>query len=244
MKTGLARKHEPRFYRSLAGGRGLRQFEVAVGETDLQIFAAEDLHERAESLISDARAEIISYAATHRGFYESLSPLDCDTHGIVREMCDAARAFNVGPMAAVAGAMAAFVGRGLLAESDEVIIENGGDIFFHTQTPPVFGLYAGPNSRFTNLKFATPGLLVGGVCTSSGTVGHSLSFGNADAVVIVADDAAYADAAATAFCNQVKSAADVEQVIDRASECEWVKGIIVAIGETLGAWGSIEFIEG
>ena len=244
MKSGLVRKPEPRFYRAHATGHGLVRFDAAVAETDLQIFASRGLTERAIELINSARMEIEEYAATHAGFYDALAPIECDAHGLVRQMCDAARAFSVGPMAAVAGAIAESVGRSLLAESEEIIIENGGDIFFHTQSPPVFGLFAGKHSRFTSIRFTTPSIFEGGVCTSSGTVGHSMSFGNADAVVVVSYNAAYADAAATAFCNQVKSADDIDTVIARASKCPQIKGIIIAAGDKLGALGSIEFMEG
>ena len=121
-------------------------------------------------------------------------------------------------MAAVAGLLAQPVGDRLLQLSRQVIIENGGDIFFQTDEPPVFGLYAGENSPFSG-RIHLPGELTrGGVCTLSGTVGHSISFGRADAVAVIAGDATLADAAATSICNSIRTPDDVQQAIEIEQE--------------------------
>jgi ApbE superfamily uncharacterized protein (UPF0280 family) len=99
----------------------------------------------------------------------------------VREMADATREVGVGPMAAVAGAIAESVGKELLPYSDEVIVENGGDIFLKTSKERFIGVYAGKSKFTKKIAFSIlPDETPLGVCTSSGTVGHSLSFGYAD----------------------------------------------------------------
>lgn len=147
-------------------------------------------------------------------------------------------------MASVAGAVAEYVGRALLAESDSVIVENGGDVFVALPREAKLRLYAGKDSRFTDrIAFAVPESRNGlGVCTSSGTVGPSLSFGRADAVVVIAEDCAYADAAATAVANTIKSPADVERVTESISKSGMVRGLLIAAGDRLGLWGDIKIL--
>ena len=108
----------------------------------------------------------------------------CFAPGIVKAMAVAAQKASVGPMAAVAGAIAEFVGKDLLKFSEQVIVENGGDIFIRTDRKRTLGIYAGEDSPFTGkLAIEVDPCESGmGICTSSGTVSHSLSFGNADKV--------------------------------------------------------------
>jgi hypothetical protein len=166
-----------------------------------------------------------------------------DAPSLVHGMAAAAKRFGVGPMASVAGAVAKYVGEGL-AEFDELIIENGGDIFVRSKGPVTMSLYAGELSPFTGrIKFRVhPEGGAIGVCTSSGTVGHSMSLGKADAVTVICDSALDADAAATALCNEVRRESDVDRVIERASACEEIRGMVIALGERLGVWGDVELI--
>jgi hypothetical protein len=236
-----------RFYRAWATGRGLCGFEASLAETDLQVFAERELAVEAEAAMRRVRRDIEMYAAAHDGFLESLRPLRAapGAPGPVRRMCEAGAAYAVGPMAAVAGVVAETVGRELLSLSGQIIVENGGDVFFRTAEPPTFGLYAGPGSRFTGqVRFVPRGVTEGGVCTSSGTVGHSRSFGRADAVVTLSEDTALADAAATAIGNTVREAGDVARAIEIEQERGVLDGLVIAIGDTLGAWGALEIVEG
>jgi hypothetical protein len=159
-------------------------------------------------------------------------------------MIEAGRQAHVGPMAAVAGAIAECVGRELLAFSPEIIVENGGDIFLKILRKRTVGLYAG-NSPLTGKI----GLEINpqdtplGVCTSSGTVGHSLSYGKADAVVVLAASAALADAAATAIGNRVKKPEDIDGVLEFARGIGNLKGIVIVVGKNVGAWGDVKLCE-
>jgi hypothetical protein len=159
-------------------------------------------------------------------------------------MEEAAEKVNVGPMAAVAGAFAEFVGKDLLKFSSEIIIENGGDIFLKTAKTRLVGVYAGENSPLTGkiaLKIE-PADTPLGICTSSGTVGHSLSFGKSDAVVVLSPSAALADAAATAIGNIVKAETDIEIALEFARGVSGLVGVAVIINDKMGVWGKVNLI--
>ena len=132
----------------------------------------------------------------------------------------------------------------LLAFSPEVIVENGGDIFLAVKHDRTIGLYAGdsPLTGRLGLEIRAADTPLG-VCTSSGTVGHSLSFGKADAVVVVSKSTALADAAATAVGNRVKQAADIDAALKVGQKIEGVLGIVIVIGKDIGAWGDVTLCE-
>ena len=81
-----------------------------------------------------------------------------------------------------------------------------------------------------------------GLCTSSGTIGHSLSFGLADAVVILSKSAILADAAATAVGNRVKDKKDLEKAAAFAGSIKGVLGGVIIIKNTLISWGEVELL--
>lgn len=234
-----------RTYRTQSRRHGLVSFKATVKETDLYIQARSDLSEQAVRAVLHARQMIESYLAVDPQFLTSLVPLreKFPTPPLVLEMVRAAALANVGPMAAVAGAIAEYTGKALLNASSEVIVENGGDIFMKLEDEGVFGIYAGdsPLSMRTGVRIESGNSPVA-LCTSSGTLGHSKSFGRADAVTVISSSCALADAAATALGNFVQTESDIQQVIDRGIEIPGVSGIIVIMGKTLGAWGEVELI--
>jgi ApbE superfamily uncharacterized protein (UPF0280 family) len=123
-------------------------------------------------------------------------------------------------------------------------VENGGDIFMKVRHKKVVGIYAG-NSPLTGkigLEIS-PDETPLGICTSSGTVGHSLSFGKADAVITLAVSAALADAAATAVCNRVKQPGDIDDAIGLAKSIDGLRGTVIIIGGDVGAWGNVKLCE-
>jgi len=239
-----SRTYQTRFYRGWINRQGLATFEVQVGETDLQIRARCKLVDQARRLATTARGDIESYAARVPRFITSLSPLPIrdPCPPVVQAMLAAGQAYDVGPMAAVAGAIAEAVGRGLLSYSDEVIVENGGDIWLSLPRPAVLSVYCGVGSPFSHslrLRVDGRGRPLG-ICTSSGTVGHSLSFGRADAVVAVAEDAALADAAATAICNRIQKPEDIQPVLEAEQKRGLLLGMVAVMGKYLAAWGAVE----
>ncbi len=233
-----------RIYRTRMRPEGLVRFDVAVAETDLACFAEEDFTGPVRTSLEQLRSDILEWAKTHRGFFETLKPVGIDAGAprIVRNMCEAARAWGVGPMAAVAGALADAVGGELSALSSQVIIENGGDIYIRSSQARRIAIFAGDESPFGEISLIVrPEDGVGGVCTSSGVVGHSMSFGAADAVTALAGSAALADAAATAICNRIRATSDVAAVIEAERNRGLLSGLVVIMGETLGAFGAVEF---
>ena len=127
--------YEPRSYRSWIKDKDLVSFTAVVKETDLHIRALQNLESQALQAIKKYRQPLENYIRSHPLFLHSLEPFPIEdtAPGIVKEMANATRAVGVGPMAAVAGAIAEAVGRDLLAYSPEIIVENGGDIFLEKQ---------------------------------------------------------------------------------------------------------------
>ena len=238
--------YEQRTYRHKIKGSGLVSFTAIVKETDLFILAQSDLTSETLSLIDEYRRPLEEYIRSHPLFLHSLEPLAVEEGApeIVRLMAQAGQAAGVGPMAAVAGAMAELVGKRLLEYSREVIVENGGDIFMKISKRRRIGIFAG-DSPFTD-KLALeidPKETPLGICTSSGTVGPSLSLGLTDATIVLSRSAALADAAATAVGNLVKTTDDIQGALDYGREIKGLKGIVIIMGDRMGAWGDIKLIK-
>ena len=123
------------------------------------------------------------------------------------------------------------------------MVENGGDVYIKMSSSVTVGIFAGksPLSLRVGLRLKTD-LKPQAVCTSSGSIGHSLSFGKADAVCVVADSCANADAAATAIGNLIKSPADIESAIKAGRNMGELIGIVVILGEKMGMWGDLEVV--
>lgn len=190
------------------------------------------------------RRQLEAHIAHYPEFLHSLTPLPNNPLAplIVRRMIDAAREAGVGPMAAVAGAMAQIVAEDLQTWSPHIIIENGGDCYLNLSEEVAVGVYAGRGSPFTDrlsLRFSADRFPLS-ICTSSGTIGHSLSFGRADAVTVVAKEAALADAAATAIGNLVGTKGDVARALERAQSIREISGVLIVIQDKLGIWGDLE----
>lgn len=237
-------KYEERTYRRVVRSRNLTPFRVVVQETDLWIFAREDFSELARDMVLECRGYIENYIASFPAFLTAMTPWRRlgPAPDVVRDMVSAGRRAGVGPMAAVAGAVAAFVGSRLRRNSPEVIVENGGDVFLCTRNPAVVGIMAGssPLSMRIGLKIAGSGPVA--VCTSSGTVGHSKSFGTADAVSVVSDDCSLADAAATAIGNRIHVPEDISRGIEFGRKIKGVKGIVIVKEDRIGLWGELEVV--
>lgn len=239
-------KYQKRFYRDWVKAEDLCEARIAAKETDLQILTDKPLDkEYAKDKVALYRRQIESYIAKESRFLTSLKPINVEINApkIVKEMSRAARLAAVGPMASVAGAIAEFLGQDLLHKGySEVIIENGGDIFLKIKKPRNVGIYSGKSKLFKKLSLRIhPRNTPLGICTSSGTVGHSLSFGSADSVVIMAKDATLSDAVATACGNRVKSKQDLPKALEFARHIRGVLGIVIIKGKDIISWGEVEF---
>lgn len=239
-------EYQPRAYRHWIESKDLVAFNVVEKETDLSIRAASNLGKKARRLMLKYRGQLEGYLERNPAFRTSLEPVSVpeSAPAIVKEMAGAAQKCGVGPIAAVAGAIAENVGRELLDFSPEIIVENGGDIFLKILKNRVVGIYAGqsPLTGKIGLEIRPEDTPLG-VCTSSGTVGHSLSFGRADAVVVVAQSAALADAAATALGNRINNPRDINKTLEFARGIDGLKGAVIIIGSDVGVWGEVKLCE-
>jgi len=238
-------EYRERFYRERVTAPGLDSFQISVRETDLWISAERRLDREALDAVFQYRRQVEDYIKGHEAFLRTLRPYPEDPFApsLIQEMISAARAAGVGPMASVAGAIAQFVGRDLLKSTRQVIVENGGDIFLNVERRVTVAVFAGQSVLSDKI-----GIIIRedqmpvGVCSSSGTVGHSLSLGKADAVCIVAPSAALADAAATALCNRVQTKRDIGEVSSLAARIKGLSGGLAILGDTMATWGDIELV--
>lgn len=235
--------HKDHAYRKRAHPRDLISFRVLIKETDLVVSCSKDLSKQTRDRVHHYRRQLEDYIRSNPDFLSALLPHPEDPFApeIIKEMIWATRTFGVGPMAAVAGTIAQFVGRDLLKHTDEVIVENGGDIFLEAKKPVTVSIFAGSSQLSNKLGLIIhPEQMPTGICTSSATVGHSLSLGIADAVCIVATSASIADAAATALGNRITNRFRLKRVIKSIRGSKDIKGGVVIIGKTMASWGEIE----
>ena len=233
-----------RDYRNRAVPAGLVAFGAAVGETDLWIAADRDLRREALRSIRAHRAGIELYIKAHPGFATTLVPWRADTPDklLPALMVKASAAVGTGPMAAVAGAMAEAVVRDLSRFSSRVIVENGGDIYLLGPEYARVGLWAGRSPLSGKIGLAVDASSGVAVCTSSGTVGPSLSFGNSDSATVISPSGALADAAATELGNRVKTPGDIENALDWMLSIPGITGAVVIMGDIFGVKGDIEIV--
>jgi hypothetical protein len=149
---------------------------------------------------------------------------------------------GTGPMAAVAGAVSEYVGKDLLLHTDEVAVENGGDIFLKKNKPAVVALYSGQSPLNMKIGIRIDCSLPLAVCTSSGAIGHSFSMGKADAACVISESGSLADAAATAIANRIPSQDRIEEGLNFARTIDGIQGVVIVFGEKIGAWGKLEIV--
>jgi hypothetical protein len=245
MKTD---KYQRRFYRDWVNVKDLRLTHILEKETDLQVLTNKPLDK--DFVLEKIRAyrwDIENYIDKDRRFLTALKPIAVQVNapGIVKEMAKQAKKANVGPMASVAGAVAEFLGRDLLKRGyRDVIVENGGDIFLKTTKTRKIGIYAGKSKLWNKLKLKIkPKDTPIGICASSGTIGHSLSFGCADCVIILSKIASLADAVATATANRVNSKKDLSAALNFSRSIKGVCGVVIIFRNNLMSWGEIEFVK-
>ncbi len=238
-------KYEERTYRSLINKDNLVLYHVRIGESDLFISSDTNLTDQALKSLAKHRYALETYIKSHPDFRTTLSPFPEDELApvIIREMLNKSKTCGVGPMAGVAGAISEFVGYDLMTQTQNLIIENGGDIFIKTANRLTVSVFAGESALSYKVNFVVkPEDSPLGVCTSSATVGPSLSFGRADAVCVISKSATLADAAASAIGNRVKSKNDIKTALKFGIKIPGVSGIIIICGKDMGAIGQVEFV--
>ncbi len=240
----MAEPRDTSDYRGRIRARDLSPCRVRVKESDLLILTPTPRAKEATHALLKVRLALEAYIDLHPEFATSLVPLEAKEGApeIVVRMARAARIAGVGPMAAVAGAIAQAVGEELGRWEEEVVVENGGDIYLKSSRPRTVALYAGDSPLSMKVGIRVKGERGIGICTSSGRIGHSLSLGRAHSVTVVAPQAALADAAATALANMVKEDSHISRALELAGRMEGILGTVVIFEDKLGARGNIELV--
>lgn len=236
--------YDKRYYRLLINKTNLISYQVKISESDLFISSDSDLGAQAYASLAKYRNFLESYIVRKPEFKTSLLPLPPDplAPAIIRQMLDYSSLCSVGPMASVAGAISEFVGMDLSTLTPNLIIENGGDIYIQSQKRLTVGIFAGESTLSNKLHLLVkPEQCPLGICTSSASVGPSLSFGKADAVCVLAKSATLADAAASAIGNRVETRASIKRCLDWGIKIPGVSGVVIVIGKDFGAIGDVEF---
>ncbi len=224
-------------------GAGMR-VHFQLKETIVTIVADQESHiTTAKESIRHNREVLERFIAFDPFFRSTLEPYDCPENvpEVVKRMIAAGNSMGIGPMSAVAGTIAAMAVEAMVdAGATFAIVDNGGDIALINDRPVTIGVYSG-TSPVKDLAFRLPCHdHITGICTSSGTVGPSISFGMADAAIIFSDDVALADAAATALGNATAVGKDaVEKAFNAVKPVPGIKGAMVIQGEYIGMWGDI-----
>lgn len=219
-------------------------FQVVIEESDIWAAARTDLSAPLAEHLYVLRSQIKTYAAIYPEFLSALTPLATTPHApeIIRRMAEAAKKTGVGPMAAVAGTVAQMLAEHLRQFSADILVENGGDTYLHSSSSRHVGILYMPDKRTRLGVPVAAEEFPCSFCASSAKIGHSLSFGNADLVVVRARDASLADAAATALANRLTEESDMDQVLEQAQTWEaiGIDGLFAQCGERVGVWGKME----
>jgi uncharacterized protein len=214
-------------------------------EADYTIISSDP--DRAQYYIAFYRDIIEEYTKENPRFLKAMGPItiSAPVHPIIQRMVGAAAAAGVGPMAAVAGAIAEFAVRsvvegGAADANEECIIDNGGDIYISSPRTITVGIYAGENALSGKIGFSIPASAGPiGLCSSSSFLGHSRSFGSCDLATVFSPDCALADAAATWGCNKVATPDDLGPVSEAVAAIEGITGAVIIKGEAVAIAGDI-----
>jgi len=220
---------------------GYRRFRFKHKETSVTVLAEDErFFKIAIEAILEARREIEAKIREDPLFLTALDPYDCSGY-ITGRMCMASRLAGVGPMASVAGVIAQHaVERMVDAGASFAVVDNGGDIAMFLDRPITVGVFT--YSTVISFRVKVKGFYA--VCTSSGTIGHSLSFGFADAATIFARDACIADAFATALCNTIKEDFDYQKIREALNDFwnkngKYIDGVLVIKENLIGFAGDV-----
>ena len=243
---GLMGTH--RSYRRLPPHAGERSFQLVVEQTDLWITVdaecSDDLEAIALRRVNEVRAQIRAWLLLDPEFGASMLPVSVPDHApeVIRRMGAASALMNVGPMATVAGAVAALVAGDLVRFTPNCLVENGGDSMLHSIRERVVGLLSDPEDGAVIGLRLKPEDFPLSLCASSSSIGHSFSFGRGELAVVRSRDAFVADAAATAFCNMLQEPDDAGRVAEYAAGFAHVgvDGVFLQCQGRIGVWGNME----
>ena len=239
-------EYRERSYRSRFSNDERRWFCVKFLESDLWIGVDRGSYRASMeadtyAMLVDLRRQMDAYLLMDPQYKTALTPYDAglEAPNILKEMSRVSHKTGIGPMSAVAGAVAKKVAEFL--GTQEVIVENGGDIYAQAASDMDISVFAGQSPLSEKIGLHIPAAdFPLGICTSSGTVGPSLSLGRADAVMIVCKDVLLADSYATAMANRIKTVNDLQSVIDRISDIPEILGAIAVKDDRMAITGCYE----
>jgi len=216
--------------------RKLERKRVQVGETAATIASEGEYFGAALEAMKDARRQVQREISANQYFLTSLEPVDCSpTAGPVpRGMCDAARLAGVGPMAAVAGAIAHAALDAMIRQGCEHgWVDNGGDVALVLREPITLEVFSEPLAEETVALELEPAGRVMSVCSSSGRLGSSISLGDSDVALAIAESGCLADALATAVGNRVRDRDSLRTCFRPFEEIEgFIAGLAMIDGAT------------
>lgn len=233
-------------YRNKIKSREKYNWQITFRFSDLLVSCNKNVSSKIVQLVKEIYGLLDSVIREEPSFQKSLSPVKIkENHPpVIKKMCLKSALFNVGPMAAVAGAVCDYIASGLNNCCERLIIENGGDIYIRSTRDVDVGVYL-KNKNFKdtiNIKIKAKSTPCG-LCSSSGAFGHSLSLGKSDLVTVLSHSTISADAAATSIANRIGDASDIGKIIEKYKEIKDINGILIVKDNKLGIWGNIELID-
>ena len=243
-------EYKERSYRSRFSNDERRWFCVKFLESDLWIGVDNGSYRASMeadtyAMLVELRRSMDAYLLMDPQYKAALTPYDAGLEAptILKDMSKVSHKTGIGPMSAVAGAVALNVAEFLKSKYSvkEVIVENGGDIYAEAHSDMDIAVFAGQSPLSEKIGLHIPAAdFPLGICTSSGTVGPSLSLGRADAVMIVCHDVLLADSYATAMANRIKTVNDLQSVIDRIQNIPEILGAIAVKDDRMAICGQYE----
>jgi ApbE superfamily uncharacterized protein (UPF0280 family) len=237
-------KTSKRFYRNCNDTGRWKSFRIKIDTSDIYFRSKYDLSTRADTIVRSLREDILSHIDRQESFQYSFEPVErlegCPE--IVELMYAASEKAGVGPMAAVAGAVAQAAGRLLAENTEELIVENGGDIWMKVKSPALVSIYPGGHNFGGVAVKIYPERTPCGICTSSGRIGPSFSFGKADAATVISPDAVLSDAIATGVCNRVGKELDMQAAASYAIGCG-ASGVVIIFRDRMVVQGDVELAD-
>jgi len=237
--TGAGESH---FYRPRT--RAKNNFTLKYRHCSISVSSDADLEKECRENLPRIYGTVEKHVLSDTVFAESLVPVNSDetAHPIIKNMIEAGQKAGTGPMAAVAGTIADALFCSVKTPFNTLIIENGGDIFASSADDMICGLYTGSSFDKFALKIKKT-MLPCAISSSSASIGHSLSLGNALLAVVISPSGALSDAFATALANSVHSEDDLENAVNFCAAGKRVTGCAAIINDKIAFAGDIEFTE-
>lgn len=244
--------YQPRKYREAMRKGRFNSFVVSYKQSDLwigvnPIECSKELKSFALDELKILWDKLENFIHLHPIIQNSLSPIDIPENSPpeIIQMIKSGNKAGIGPMSSVAGFFSEYIGKLIEGkfQPEEIIVENGGDIYLNIKDEITISIYAGnsPLSEKIGIKIPASKTPLG-ICTSSGKVGPSLSSGNADAVMIICKDTSLSDAFATAFGNKVKTPVDIEPVLQETKKFTEILSAIIICDDKIGIHGEFEIV--